>query len=302
VQLRLDPPEIWIHRLDAGAPVPPEALDAGWSLVARTPGETTLAVPWPAPGASGPYRVLRIDGTLDHALVGVLVQLLLPLAGAGIPVFTVSTFDTDHVLVPADRLDVAVSALRAAGHAVELEPAAVDLDPVGERDWTQVVTGRCPECGLDAAAVPVDAVAFEVARVAEAWTAFLLETDDEVLRTRRAPDTWSPLEYACHVRDVLSLFAQRVLTTLREDEPDLGWWDHEAAVHTDGYNEQDVAAVADDLRRNAEVLAAALARADGGWDRRALRRGEEPFTVAGLARFALHESHHHLADAQAAGR
>jgi hypothetical protein len=300
VQLRIDPPEIWIHRLDAGAVVPPEALDAAWSVVARTPGETTLAVPWPAPGASGPYRVLRIDDTLDHALVGVLVQLLLPLAGAGVPVFAVSTFDTDHVLVPAERLDIAVAALRAAGHSVEERDDAAD--DAGERDWTQVVTGRCPDCGLDATGVPADAVAFEIVRVAEAWTAFLLGAEDAALRTRPSPETWSPLEYACHVRDVLSLFAQRVLTTLREDEPDLGWWDHEAAVHTDGYNVQDVAGVADDLRRNAEVLAAALARVDGGWDRRAVRRGEEPFTVAGLARFALHESHHHLADARAATR
>jgi hypothetical protein len=295
VQLSVDPPEIWIHRLDPGAPVPPEALDSPWTVVARTPGETTLAVPWPGPGASGPYRVLRLEGPLDHALVGVLVQLLVPLAAAGVPVFAVSTFDTDHVLVPADRLGAAVAALTVAGHTVAEVP---DGDDGGEQDWTDVVRTACPDCGLDPAAVPVDELAFELGRVADAWSALLVGTDDDALRTRPAPTVWSPLEYACHVRDVYSLFAQRILTTLREDEPDLGWWDHEAAVVEDAYNEQDVRAVADDLRRNAEVLAAALARVDGGWERRAVRRGTEVFTVAGLARFALHEGGHHLADAR----
>jgi hypothetical protein len=42
-----------------------------------------------------------------------------PLAGAGVSIFAVSTFDTDYVLVRADRLAAAVGALRAAGHRVD---------------------------------------------------------------------------------------------------------------------------------------------------------------------------------------
>jgi len=297
VQLRVDPPEIWIHRLDAGAPIPADAIEAGWSVVARTPGETTLAVPWPGPGASVPYRVLRIDGPLDPGLVGVLVQVLMPLAAMGVPVFTVSTFDTDHVLVPADRLDAAVAALTAAGHGVETDPATAGVETPPERDWAQVVAAGCPDCGFEPA-LGEDALAFEVARAAEAWDAFLRAADDAALRHRAEPEVWSALEYACHVRDVFSLFAQRILTTLREDEPDLGWWDHEAAVRAEGYNEQDVHAVADDLLRNAGRLTTVLDRAEGGWHRRAVRRGTETFTVAGLARFALHEGRHHLEDAR----
>jgi hypothetical protein len=216
-------------------------------------------------------------------------------------VFVVSSFDTDHVLVPTEHLETALTALRVAGHRVEAGPAdavgAVGA-PGGSQEWRRVVDERCVECGLEAARIPVDGLALEIGRAAGGWGDLLARTDESALRLRPADDVWSPLEYACHVRDVLSLFAQRVVTTLREDEPELGWWDHEAAVTADGYNEQDARAVADDITRNAAVLAEVLAGAAGGWDRTATRAGRERFTVAGLVRFALHEAVHHLADAR----
>jgi len=45
------------------------------------------------------WRCLRVAGTLDFSLVGVLASLLGPLADAGLSVFVVSTFDTDYLLV-----------------------------------------------------------------------------------------------------------------------------------------------------------------------------------------------------------
>lgn len=70
------------------------------------------------PGAelSGPWRALRVAGPLDHGQTGVLVSLAAPLADAGAPIFAISTYDTDYVLVPADRADDASEALLAAGH------------------------------------------------------------------------------------------------------------------------------------------------------------------------------------------
>ena len=60
-----------------------------------------------------------------------------------------------------------------------------------------------------------------------------------IVRARPAPDTWSALEYACHTRDVLSVFNRRVLLMVAEDRPELGWWDHEAAADDEAYNAQD---------------------------------------------------------------
>ena len=47
-----------------------------------------------------------------------LAALTTPLAGAGISLFALSTFDTDHLLVKNDDLDGATVALTGAGHTV----------------------------------------------------------------------------------------------------------------------------------------------------------------------------------------
>jgi hypothetical protein len=65
------------------------------------------------------WRALRVAGTLDFTLVGVLASLLVPLAEAGVAVFVMSTFDTDYLLVKEDRLDAAVEVVRREGHSVE---------------------------------------------------------------------------------------------------------------------------------------------------------------------------------------
>lgn len=49
---------------------------------------------------------------------GVLASIAGPLADATISIFTVSTFDTDYILVRSDALERAMAALRAAGHDV----------------------------------------------------------------------------------------------------------------------------------------------------------------------------------------
>ncbi len=62
------------------------------------------------------WRAIRIKGPLDFALTGVLESVAEPLAEAGIPVFVVSTFATDYVLVKQHQLAPAIAALQTAGH------------------------------------------------------------------------------------------------------------------------------------------------------------------------------------------
>jgi hypothetical protein len=62
------------------------------------------------------WRALAVKGPLDFGLTGILASIAAPLAEAGISIFAISTFDTDYVLVKAERLDDAVEALRRAGH------------------------------------------------------------------------------------------------------------------------------------------------------------------------------------------
>ncbi|MGH8993385.1 MAG: DinB family protein [Acidimicrobiia bacterium] len=169
-------------------------------------------------------------------------------------------------------------------------------DALGAR-WQ---TERCPECAFEPEKFgPADlpaAVAHLGKRYGTPLERLLPGETGELLRARPSPGTWSALDYACHVRDVLVLFDGRIHRMLIENDPDLGWWDHEAAVEIDDYAGADPADVAKALEANAAGLAATLSGVpERGWQRTGRRSGDT-FTVLGAARYALHEGHRHLLD------
>ncbi|GIV58387.1 MAG: amino acid-binding protein [Rhodothermaceae bacterium] len=111
-----------VCRLDPHAPVPSWATGAFVAII-RTNEELSVvceedAVPEGTRCEPG-WRAFRVAGTLDFGLTGVLARLTAPLAEAGIPVFALSTFDTDYVLVRTHHVTEAVRALRVAGFTVE---------------------------------------------------------------------------------------------------------------------------------------------------------------------------------------
>lgn len=64
------------------------------------------------------WSAMRIEGTLDFALVGVLATITRILADAGISVFAISTYDTDYILIKSDYLAKAISALKGEGYNI----------------------------------------------------------------------------------------------------------------------------------------------------------------------------------------
>jgi hypothetical protein len=111
-----------VVRLGPGAQVPTWAEASTLFSVTATATETTLvchasSVPKKAP-KEGPFVAFEVTGPLDFALTGVLHALLGPLAEAQVSVFTISTFDTDWVLVHAKDADRAEEAWLEAGHTV----------------------------------------------------------------------------------------------------------------------------------------------------------------------------------------
>lgn len=170
-----------------------------------------------------------------------------------------------------------------------------------ERDWFRVVAEeRCDECGMRASDFARAELGPAILGESLQWGDLLARSGGvEGCRERPSALAWSALEYGAHVRDVLALFGRRVAQAKVEHEPEFGWWDHEAAALDEGYNDQDPATVVLALRTNAEQLVAELAHLDdAGWQRAGTRRRGERFTVEGLARFALHEAHHHRIDAE----
>jgi hypothetical protein len=108
---------------------------------------------------------------------------------------------------------------------------------------------------------------------------------------------WSPLEYACHVRDVHVLFAERLRLMLDEDEPTFANWDQDATAVESDYGSQDPTTVAVELIEAAGTIAgvyAGVAREDR--QRRGTRSNGDVFTVESLGSYHLHDVVHHLHD------
>ena len=87
-----------------------------------TPEETSVVCRYEsAPAAvptQGPFAMLKVQGPLDFSLTGIMASLTKPLADAGVSVFTISTYDTDYLLIGESRLSKAIAALQAAGFQV----------------------------------------------------------------------------------------------------------------------------------------------------------------------------------------
>ena len=116
------PGRLAIARLAPDAPLPAWAAGPAPVSITRTDSELSVVCAEDRVPAGvrhvGGYRALAVRGPLDFALTGIVSGLTSALAGAGVGVFVISTFDTDLVLVPQERLDDAVAALRGAGHEV----------------------------------------------------------------------------------------------------------------------------------------------------------------------------------------
>jgi hypothetical protein len=136
---------------------------------------------------------------------------------------------------------------------------------------------------------------------AHAWRTFLTGTDEAYLRNVPAPGVFSPIQYGAHVRDIQRVYGDRILLMLREPNPVFPQFNPDEAAW-DSFNELEVGELADQIQAQALRLADILADlAPDDWSRTMVRDGGSDgvftFTVAGLASYAVHESRHHLRDA-----
>ena len=166
-----------------------------------------------------------------------------------------------------------------------------------DKDWTFVLARRCPECGYLAADVDAHDLPALVRAAAAPWAEVLARPDATV---RPAPQVWSPLEYGCHVRDVLRIFTVRNQLIRTEDNPVFPNWDQDATAIADDYGSQDPVTVATELFEAAGVVADTYDHVPAGaWSRRGLRSNGSEFTVATIAIYHLHDIVHHAHDVSA---
>ena len=120
MQIRTLPDSYAVVRLHPGAELP-EWVDQGpFRCVTRTDNEVSVVcrdhdVP-DGESVDRGWTVLEVMGPLDFSLSGMVASLVVPLAQADLPIFVISTFESDYVLVRSADLSRVVDALEDAGH------------------------------------------------------------------------------------------------------------------------------------------------------------------------------------------
>jgi len=109
-----------IVRLAHDAAIPEWATQGEFTSVTRTAEELSIVCPaenLPA-DLSSPHRwiCLKLEGPFAFSETGVLVSFIEPLSDSGVPIFAISTYDTDYVLIQEESGETALDVLRKAGH------------------------------------------------------------------------------------------------------------------------------------------------------------------------------------------
>lgn len=112
-----------IVRLTPDAAIPDWATKGEFTSVTRSPDELSIVCPMvslPREMQSAQrWFCLKLEGPFPFSQTGVLLSFIEPLSKKDVPVFAISTYDTDYVLIQ-EEFAWAVDVLREAGH--ELSP------------------------------------------------------------------------------------------------------------------------------------------------------------------------------------
>ena len=116
------PATLAVCRLESGAPVPDWALTGPFVSITRTADEMSVICPEPAVPvgvvAAPGWRCLKLEGPFDFSVTGLVASFSALLAGAGISLMVVCTYDTDYLLVRSHDLDRAIATLEAGGYRI----------------------------------------------------------------------------------------------------------------------------------------------------------------------------------------
>ena len=109
-----------IVRLANDAPVPDWATRGDFTSITRTTDELSIVCPTenlsPDVRSTHHWFCLKLEGPFPFSQTGVLLSFIEPLSKNEIPIFAISTYDTDYVLVQEQFLEAALNVLLHAGH------------------------------------------------------------------------------------------------------------------------------------------------------------------------------------------
>lgn len=64
------------------------------------------------------WRILKVEGTLDFSLIGILAKISGILAKNSISIFVISTFNTDYILVKEEKIEESILVLSEEGYEI----------------------------------------------------------------------------------------------------------------------------------------------------------------------------------------
>jgi len=117
-----------ICRLAPNQPIPEWAFTGAFVSLTRTANElsivcSTEAVPQSVRAENG-WIGFKLEGPFAFSETGVLASFLDPVAERHVPVFAVSTYDTDYLFVKREFTESALGALMEAGHELSTKGSA----------------------------------------------------------------------------------------------------------------------------------------------------------------------------------
>jgi hypothetical protein len=109
-----------IVRLASDAAIPVWATKGDFTSISRTADELSIVCPADnlPPDVHSPHRwiCLKLEGPFPFSQTGVLLSFIEPLSNNAVPIFAISTYDTDYVLIQEEFCGWSFEVLQKAGH------------------------------------------------------------------------------------------------------------------------------------------------------------------------------------------
>ena len=116
--------EYTVHRFSPESEVPANALTGNFLSITRTDDELSIVcdadIPLNSDKSESGWSCIKVLGPLDFGLTGILAKIASALAEAEISIFTISTYDTDYILVKKWKLVTAKEVLSQAGYTFQI--------------------------------------------------------------------------------------------------------------------------------------------------------------------------------------
>ncbi|KAI8975505.1 ACT domain-containing protein [Mycotypha africana] len=127
INLKYLPDDFSIYQFERTCNLPATIFKAPWYTVSRTTTELSVILPTnhsmkqqkdEIKNEEHGWRMFQVDAQMEFTLVGILASIVGPLKENNIPVFVVSTYDTDYIMVKKEKLALAIETLNKKSNII----------------------------------------------------------------------------------------------------------------------------------------------------------------------------------------